>query len=405
MIDGLERQAMSWALSFPPRKWQETGLSKWSENGLRGICKVVTGGGKTFFGMMCILRLLEEKPDSRVLIIVPTLALRDQWVLDIEEGIGASSDEIYSHGSDRKLLDGHRIAVMVINSARKEAEKISSEGEWMLIVDECHRAASEENRKSMRGNWIATLGLSATPERQYDEWFEEFLIPNLGSIIAEYDYVQAKKDGVIVDFELRNYKVPLTESEESRMTDLSRKIAIERRRLTSQGLQTSDQLLNLLMQRSRTSQKAENRIPMAIAICREHIGRRILVFHEYIEPADQLVRILDEYGFRVAAYHSKVGDQLRLTNLKMYRDGLIDVLVTCRALDEGLNVPNTEVGMIVSSTKSTRQRIQRMGRILRTAENKDLGVIISLFTSHEQEKMVEESTLLEEVSEVKWFGV
>ena len=396
---------MIWSLAFPPRKWQDEGLSRWSGNGFKGICKVVTGGGKTFFGMMCILRLLEEKPDARVMIVVPTLALRDQWVLDIQEGIGAPSDEIYSHGYDSKLLDSHRIAVMVINSARTKSEEVSSEGDWMLIVDECHRAASEENRKSMRGRWIATLGLSATPERQYDEWFEEFLIPNLGSIIAEYDYVQAKKDGVIVDFELRNYKAPLTDGEKEKMSKLTRSIAQERRRLESSGLQTSDFLLNLLMKRARISQRAENRIPLAIAICKQHIGKRILIFHEYIESADQIVRILDESGFRVAAYHSKIGDQMRLSNLKMYRDGMIDVLVTCRALDEGLNVPNTEVGMIVSSTKSTRQRIQRMGRVLRTAKNKDLGIIISMFTSHEQDSLVEESKKLEEVSSIKWYGV
>ena len=396
---------MSWSLAFPPRKWQDEGLSRWSGNGFKGICKVVTGGGKTFFGMMCILRLLEEKPDARVMIVVPTLALRDQWVLDIQEGIGAPSDEIYSHGYDSKLLDSHRIAVMVINSARTKSEEVCSEGDWMLIVDECHRAASEENRKSMRGRWIATLGLSATPERQYDEWFEEFLIPNLGSIIAEYDYVQAKKDGVIVDFELRNYKAPLTDGEKEKMSKLTRSIAQERRRLESSGLQTSDFLLNLLMKRARISQRAENRIPLAIAICKQHIGKRILIFHEYIESADQIVRILDESGFRVAAYHSKIGDQMRLSNLKMYRDGMIDVLVTCRALDEGLNVPNTEVGMIVSSTKSTRQRIQRMGRVLRTAKNKDLGIIISMFTSHEQDSLVEESKKLEEVSSIKWYGV
>ncbi len=396
---------MRWSLGFPPRKWQDEGLSKWSANNFRGICKVVTGGGKTFFGMMCILRLLEERPDARVLITVPTLALRDQWVLDIEEGIGASPEEIYSHGSDKKLLGTHRIAVMVINSARTKSVEISSEGEWMLIVDECHRAASEENRKSMRGRWIATLGLSATPERQYDEWFEEFLIPNLGSIIAEYDYVQAKRDGVIVDFELRNYKVPLTEKEESQMSKFSKNVAIEQQRLASSGLQSSDYLMSLRMKGARISQRAENRVPLAIEICKQYIGKRILIFHEYIEYADQIVRILDDCGFRVAAYHSKIGDQIRFSNLKMYRDGMIDVLVTCRALDEGLNVPNTEVGIIVSSTKSNRQRIQRMGRILRTAENKDLGVIITVFTSHEQESLVKESESLEEVSEIKWFGV
>ena len=144
---------------------------------------------------------------------------------------------------------------------------------------------------------------------------------------------------------------------------------------------------------------------MAIAICKEHVGKRILVFHEYIEAADQLTRLLDNLGFRVAAYHSKIGDAIRISNLKMYRDGMIDVLVTCRALDEGLNVPDTEVGVIVSSTKSTRQRIQRMGRILRIAEGKDIGLIVSFFSSHERDILEKESESLEEVSTIKWYGI
>ena len=395
---------MSWALRHKPRKWQEEAIAAWKQNGYRGIAKVVTGGGKTYFALMSILEIRKKEAGTKILIVVPTLALRDQWVLDIQDDLGIPSNEIYSHGMDKEINSNHKIAVMVINSARNHAQKIVSKGKWMLIVDECHRAASEENRKSMNGNWCATLGLSATPERQYDEWFEDYLIPNLGEIIANYDYVQAKKDGVIVDFELRNYKVPITDEEHTEMSKLTKAIKIEKLRLEGSGLDSSDLLLNLMMKRARISQRAENRIPMAIAICKEHLGKRMLVFHEYIESADQITRILDDMGFRVAAYHSQIGDAIRFSNLKMYRDGMIDVLVTCRALDEGLNVPDTEIGIIVSSTKSTRQRIQRMGRILRTADGKELGVIVSLFTSHEQEILEEEAESLEEVSSIKWFG-
>jgi superfamily II DNA or RNA helicase len=294
--------------------------------------------------------------------------------------------------------------LIVINSARKYSSEFTKKGQWMLIVDECHRAASEENRKAMIGSWVATLGLSATPERQYDDWFNEYLIPKLGIVIAEYDYVKAKKDNVIVDFELMNYKVPLTAEESEEIDNLTRSIAIERNSMLESGESESQKLLNLSMKRSRISQRAENRVPLAISICDKFRGRRVLIFHEYTAIADQITRILDERGHRVASYHSKIGDDLRFDNLRMFRDGIIDILVTCKALDEGLNVPDTSVGIIVASTKSVRQRIQRMGRILRTSEGKDLGTIVTLYTHVEKMMLEKESQTLDEISKIKWFG-
>lgn len=395
---------MTWKLSNNPRDWQKNAIQSWIDNKHRGIAKVVTGGGKTFFAMMCIKELAQEKKDLRFLIVVPTLALRDQWTLDLIDDLGVSREEIYSHGMDNSILPKHRIVLIVINSARKYSSEFTQKGQWMLIVDECHRAASEENRKAMIGSWVATLGLSATPERQYDDWFSEHLIPKLGIVIAEYDYVKAKKDNVIVDFELMNYKVPLTIDESEAIDNLTRSIAIERNSMLESGESESQKLLNLSMKRSRISQRAENRVPLAISICDKFRGRRVLIFHEYTAIADQIARILDERGHRVASYHSKIGDDLRFDNLRMFREGVIDILVTCKALDEGLNVPDTSVGIIVASTKSVRQRIQRMGRILRTSEGKELGTIVTLYTHVEKMMLEKESQTLEEISQIKWFG-
>jgi len=395
---------MTWKLSNEPRKWQKIAIESWLENNHRGIAKVVTGGGKTFFAMMCIKKIADKRLDLRFFIVVPTLALRDQWTLDLVDDLGVKRNQIYSHGMDKSILKHHKFVLMVINSARNYSTKITEEGDWMLIVDECHRAASEENQKAMDGEWIATLGLSATPERQYDDWFEERLIPQLGTIIAEYDYVKAKKDRVIVDFELMNFKVPLTVDESEKINNLTRSIAIERSAMLKSGITESQKLLNMAMKRSRISQRAENRVPLAISVCDKFRGRRILIFHEYTAIADQITRVLDERGYRVASYHSKIGDELRFDNLRMFREGVIDILVTCKALDEGLNVPDTSVGIIVASTKSVRQRIQRMGRILRTSKGKKLGTIVTLYTHVEKALLVEESQKLDEVSQIRWFG-
>ena len=139
---------MTWLLSNEPRDWQKIAIKSWVDNKYRGIAKVVTGGGKTFFALMCIKKLADENPDIRFFIVVPTLALRDQWTLDIIDDLGVPSEDIYCHGVDRTLKDNHRIALMVINSARTHVPHYLW-GKWMLIVDECHRA----HRRKIGRQW------------------------------------------------------------------------------------------------------------------------------------------------------------------------------------------------------------------------------------------------------------
>ncbi len=395
---------MSWALRNNPRDWQTEALNKWVENGNRGIAKVVTGGGKTFFAFMCINKLANEYPELKFFIIVPTIPLRDQWTMDLIDDLGVSRKEIYSHGLDNSITKEHKIFLMVINSARTRVKEIIRTGNWMLVVDECHRAASEENRKSLEGEWLSTLGLSATPERQYDDWFKEFLVPKLGPIIADYDYTKAKKDGVISDFMLRNYLVPMTEEEEKIMKKINKSIGIERKRMEKEGVQESPKLLNLLLKRSRHSQSLSYRIPIAVKVSQEFLGKKIIIFHESIQSADMIEKLMNMQGFRTTIYHSQLTPIEKYTNLRDFKKGLKDVLVTCRALDEGLNVRDAEIGIIVASTKSIRQRIQRMGRVLRASDEKEISTVVTLYSEAEEDLLIREARKFEGLIEIKWFG-
>ena len=80
------------------------------------------------------------------------------------------------------------------------------------------------------------------------------------------------------------------------------------------------------------------------------------------------------------------------------------MLVTCRALDEGLNVKDVEVGMIVASTKSTRQRIQRMGRVLRATDEKENAIVISLYSVNEKTSLINEAKKFEDIIKISWYG-
>jgi superfamily II DNA or RNA helicase len=382
-----------------PRKWQRYALEAWSFQ-MKGIVKVVTGGGKTIFSLLCMNDFFLKNPNGVCVIVVPTIALMDQWLVEIIENTNVSEESIAMYGGGNKPSGGEIIHLMVVNTARQKVEEISSDQPTMLIVDECHRAATAENSKSLQINTVATLGLSATPERQYDEGFEEILVPTLGPIVYEYGYVLASKDGVIANFELVNVRLNFDLDESEKYARLTHQIA----RLSSEN-EKDEKLLQLLRRRSEVVSNALIRIPWAVKLALMNSGSKIIIFHERISALNSIERLLNDKGMSVTTYHSKLSGPLRRRNLQMFRKGMVDVLLTCRALDEGMNVPEAEVGIIASSTSSTRQRIQRLGRVLRPAPGKDSAKIYTLFiTDKEEQRLIDEILTLSEVSSSMWMA-
>ncbi len=363
----------------------------------------MTGGGKTAFAFMCMQEARTLLPLHRVVITVPTVALLDQWVLGLTDDLGVTPNDIATYSGDAVPSSPHSVNVMVLNSARRWAPAVAREQATFLIADECHRSASQENAKALVGPHVATLGLSATPDRDYDDLFEEVIVPALGPVIYTYDYSEARRDGVISPFELLNVAVPLDESEQVHYDNLTRKLAPFFRR-RQKGEQVDNQILRLLRDRSRISTSAQARLPTAVRLIEQHRRERALVFHEQISAANVLTTLLRQRSHRVAAYHSGLGASLRQDNLRLFRRGEIDVLVTCRALDEGIDVPNASVAVIAASTASTRQRIQRLGRVLRPARGKDLASIYTLYaTQPEAERLRIEEEHLEGAEHVRWL--
>ena len=390
-------------LQRQPRRWQTEALTAWS-SGFRGVVSVVTGAGKTFFAMQCMLAVWERRPDIKVLIVVPTVALMDQWRAALQDELGVSDADIDLVGGGIRRIERSLITVAVLDSARELVTELTSEGQWFLVVDECHRVASPVNRKVLRGSYIATLGLSATPERQYDDLFESVVVPSLGPIIFRYEYRDASSDDVISDFELWNLRVPPSSDEQMKLNADNRAISMEIKRLQALGDQTSPRLRNLLLRRSRHSQRVHSRVVAAIQFVDRFKGHRGLVFHESIQSANEIAAALTRRGHRARPYHSQLEFPTRYQNLLLYVRGQIDVLVACRALDEGLDVPRTEFGIISASTSSVRQRIQRLGRVLRPHPTKKTATVVTMYVlPSEAEALRSESERLEGVAGMRWF--
>lgn len=392
----------SWKLTGEPREWQRTALTEWREGGRRGIARVVTGAGKTYFAQMCIADWAADHPEGRVIIVVPTLALLDQWYIDLEEDLGVKARDIAVYSGEQRATTPARINLMVLNTARSLAQRVSRDAYSFLIVDECHRAAAPANAQALQGEHDATLGLSATPERQYDDGLEAVLVPALGPIMFTYGYDAARRDEVITEFILVNVGISLSTDEQTEYDRLTKRVGMAVRRYKT-GEDDGSRLKIVLRQRASVSANAAVRIPVAVALADRHRGKRTVIFHESIAAAESIQRVLAGRDHNATLYHSRIPPAVRRDNLRLFRRGAFSVLVSCRALDEGVNVPETEIGIIASSTASTRQRIQRLGRVLRPAARKDCATVYTVYaTEIEERRLQEEADKLEAAKEVRW---
>ena len=248
----------------------------------------------------------------------------------------------------------------------------------MLVVDECHRAGSPENARALLGEYDATLGLSATPEREGDEGFDELISPALGSIIFRYGYPEARADGVIVDFDLVNINI----SSPADSVIIRAKAAQEKHLKSAPKRGESGQALE---ERAQRLARTALRTPWAVKLVLLHRQERVIVFHERVESLSKIVALLEKHGQNSVPYHSHLSKAHRRDNLKLFRQGIVNVLVTWQGqLDEGANVPEASVAVVARSTSSTRQRIQRLGRVLRHASGKHSALIYTLYAGEEE---------------------
>ena len=374
---------------------------------MRGVVSVVTGGGKTVFAFLCMREFRRRHPDGTAIVVVPTTTLLDQWSVGLQHEFAVPPDEIACFSSQEKARRPRTVNVLVINTARRKIHEFPLDAKTFLIVDECHRAGSPENAKALHGRFVATLGLSATPYRDYDNGFHDHVVPTLGPVIFEYRYPSARKDGVVAPFDLVNVQVNMLPHEQTQYDRFTKRASILLRRLRpGRSLDIEEQLKRLLQRRAAVSGNAIMRLPVAARLVEDNRGARTIVFHERVSAAETLCETLRQRQHSVCLYHSKIGPDLRRDNLRLFRRGVFDVLISCRALDEGMNVPEATVAIIASSTASSRQRIQRLGRVLRPAANKDRALIYTLYaTDQERGRLAKEAGDLEGVARVEWASV
>ncbi len=418
-----------WKLSVELYRWQKEAKKVWWENNGKGIVKVVTGAGKTIFALSLVSDLFNSEAyregSLRVIIIVPTTVLLDQWLIEAMDKLHIPRKKIGIFcGKEKENVRDKNILIYVVNSARRHLkehyEKYFKHEDLFLIADECHRYGSKENSKIFEIPFSYTLGLSATPERYGDYGFEEKLIPNLGNVIYTYTYSDALREGIIPPYKIVKLMVRLTPQEEFAYQELTGKISKLTKSLISEYSELEEaSRINFVKQLSKIYEKTHDELIKRYIILLNqrksiiHLSKsklyalkwlfdegklhreKVLIFHERIEIAEYISKYLRKNMLAVGMYHSKMSVKERLENISQFRDGRVNILIACRALDEGFDIPAAETGIIVAGTSSVRQWIQRMGRILRKSPLKEFSKIYVIFVENLEQDVFTEKDLAE----------
>lgn len=383
-------------------EWQRECVSEWRKNKGRGTAKVVTGAGKTLLALF-ITEFLQNTEDKElhVAVVVPTIVLMHQWYDALLEhgNLPPSAIGRLGGGYDEGFSGGRRILISVLASASERLPDLvkgaNIEEHLLLVADECHRAGANEMSKVFKTKYRWSLGLSATPEREDDDdagYDKSLLGKKLGPIIYEFNLADALRDELVPKFTINHYGLRMTPEERRRYNALSHSITDAASQLKAQRDARSDgdffswarnvasrnqgevgsiarRFVSDTSKRRELLNHLEARREAVIRLIEQEFkvnpDARVILFHESIADVMELYADLWRRGFKAIAEHSEFPASWREKGLDHFRKGIAQIIVSARSLIEGFNVPAVDVGIIVASSGSVRQRIQSLGRMLR----------------------------------------
>ncbi len=363
------------------RDYQDEALKSWRMNNYRGVIALPTGSGKTIIGIKSI-----EIAGERTLIIAYTKEQLMQWRQMIQKFTTIPEHLIGLYYSKEKRIAP--ITLATYQTAYKHVLKLAPHFNH-LIIDEVHHLPAEKFKR------IATLmpckyrmGLSATPYREDGK--HVILFPLMGGVVYYKSPQELADRGYLARYKVITIKVPPTPAERKRYEELRRefrKIAgyvdfnalLEAAR---RGDPKAIQALRIHSEMRQLVQKSEAKVRKVEEIIKDELSRgsKIIVFAHYVDLANEIAR-------RVGAYLLTGEMDVHKRKLILDRFRSIDkgVLVVTTVGDEGLDIPDANVGILVAGTGSRRQFIQRLGRILRPGNGKEarLYEVVAKGTSEE----------------------
>lgn len=451
---------------FPsgPRDYQQLAFDNWKNNGQKGLFAMATGTGKTITSLNCLLEIYKRKGYYKAIILVPTITLVNQWEQECRKFRFSNIIKVYSknlvwrdevervHFNEKYKSDKDpEVSYIIISTyASYSREKVFNvlngfdKRRVLMIADECHNMGSGSLVKRLKEiPYLRRIGLSATPERQFDENGNNKLRKFFGSeehYTYEYSMKEAIDKGVLCRYMYYPHIVKLTSDEMDAYLELSEKISRYFNYNTCSFDEQDEMLKRLLLARKRIIHKAVNKLAMFKEIIQKRFEEKgnlkySLIYvpegnrPDYLDSADDFdhteeiaddndaEHLINQYTLAVTEIDRSVtvrkfvsGQQDREEILSDFAAGKLHVLTSMKCLDEGVDVPRSELAIFCSSTGNPRQFIQRRGRVLRTHKDKKMAelhdlVVVPEVSPNSNSYRMEQSLLRGELARVNNFAL
>jgi superfamily II DNA or RNA helicase len=269
--------------------------------------------------------------------------------------------------------------VATIDTAGSDAFKalLASTGRVLLIADEVHNLGAGRALELLSDRFAGRLGLSATPERWKDEEGTEALFDYFGGVVFSFTIREAIAAGVLCPYVYEPVLVPLAGDE---LVEYSALMSQVERVATLSDAAATGELARLLARRATILNEAAGKT-RAVREQLATAGQAWTLF--YCASRTQLGAVVDlvlESGRTVRVFTAEEDRHTRQQLLTEFADRKIAVLAAMRALDEGVDIPETREAHILASSGNPREFIQRRGRVLRPALGKQLARIVDYIT-------------------------
>ena len=396
--------------------YQEDAIDSWAKNDYCGIFDMATGTGKTFTGLGAAARLFKDKKKAAIIIVCPYQHLVEQWVEDILKfnmlptiGYSASKQSDWKKRLQNDIMD-FKLGIIksfcfVTTNATFSSEYVQTQlnklgKNTLLIVDEAHNFGATNLRLTLNPKFEYRLALSATLDRHGDAEGTQSLYDYFGEKCIEYSIERAIRENKLTPYYYYPCVVYLTENELEKYRDISKRIAKQCHKSKSGKLEITELGKKLLIERSRIVAGAYNKVDLLKDLIQEYKDdSHILVycgaarntdFSSDVSESDtegerQIVSVSkmlgNELGMKVTHFTSSESaierEQIKeqFANVDPYQ-----AIVAIKCLDEGVNIPSIKTAFILASSTNPKEYIQRRGRVLRKAPNKPFAKIYDFIT-------------------------